>query len=84
MMAYIKNPMAIEIESFRIIDEILEKDHGGYPMADPLGQKILQRVIHTSADFEYIENLYFSEDIIQRLRDGFKEPLTILQIQQWL
>lgn len=77
MMDYIKNPMEIETESFRIIDEILDKDHGGYPMADPLGQKILQRVIHTSADFEYVENLYFSEDIISRLKEGFKEPLTI-------
>lgn len=77
MMDYIKNPMEIETESFRIIDEILDKDHGGYPMADPLGQKILQRVIHTSADFEYVENLYFSEEIISRLKEGFKEPLTI-------
>lgn len=77
MMDYIKNPMEIETESFRMIDEILDQDHGGYPMADPLGQKILQRVIHTSADFEYVENLYFSEEILSRLKEGFKEPLTI-------
>lgn len=77
MTDYIKNPMAIEVESFRIIDEILETEHGGYPMADALGQKILQRVIHTSADFDYVKNLYFSEEILRRLREGFKEPLTI-------
>lgn len=77
MNDYIKDPMKIEVESFRIIDEILDNEHGGYPMSEALGQKILQRVIHTSADFEYVENLYFSEDILHRLEEGFKEPLTI-------
>lgn len=77
MNDYIKDPMQIEIESFRIIDEILDAEHGGYPMTDVLGQKILQRVIHTSADFEYVENLYFSDEILHRLKEGFKEPLTI-------
>lgn len=77
MNDYIKDPMKIETESFRIIDEILDKEHGGYPMTEPLGQKILQRVIHTAADFEYVENLYFSEDILHRLKEGFKERLTI-------
>lgn len=76
-MDYNKNPMGIEIESFRIIDEIVEKEHGGYGERKALEVKILQRVIHTSADFEYLNNLYFSETILHRLGEGLSEVVTL-------
>ena len=76
-MEYIKNPQEIERISFEMIDEIVEKEHGGYPQADRLYQAILRRVIHTSADFDYIENLHFSEGVLNCLSTAFDEPLTI-------
>lgn len=76
-MEYIKNPQEIERLSFEMIDGIVNESHGGYPKTDKLYQAILRRVIHTSADFDYIENLYFSEDVLGRLEKAFDEHLTI-------
>ena len=76
-MDYIKNPMMIETESFKIIDQIVEAEHGGYPVSNRVTQIILQRVIHTSADFDYLRNLYFSPTIIDQLENAFQEPFTI-------
>ena len=52
-------PMEIERESFRIITEEL----GDRPL-DPAEAPILKRVIHTTADFDYADNLYFSPDAV--------------------
>ncbi len=76
-MEYIKDPQEIERLSFEIIDGIVEKAHGGYPSEDKLYQAILRRVIHTSADFDYIENLHFSDGVLESLEKAFDEPLTI-------
>lgn len=76
-MEYIKDPQEIERLSFEMIDGIVKEDHGGYPNGDKLYQAILRRVIHTSADFDYVENLHFSEDVLERLATAFDEPLTI-------
>lgn len=76
-MEYIKDPQAIETLSFQMIDEIVNAEHGGYPSEDKLFQAILRRVIHTSADFDYVKNLHFSKDVLDRLLTAFDEPLTI-------
>lgn len=76
-MEYIKNPQEIERLSFEMIDEIVREEHGGYASNDKLYQAILRRVIHTSADFDYVKNLYFSEDVIEILKTAFDAPLTI-------
>ncbi len=76
-MNYIKDPNEIERLSFEMIDEIVNGDHGGYPSEHKLYQAILRRVIHTSADFDYIKNLYFSADVLAKLEGAFDEPLTI-------
>lgn len=76
-MSYIKDPQAIETVSFQMIDEIVSKDFGGYPSEDKLYQAILRRVIHTSADFDYVKNLHFSETVLERLTSAFDAPLTI-------
>lgn len=76
-MDYIKDPQAIEILSFQMIDDIVNQEHGGYPSDDRLYQAILRRVIHTSADFDYVNNLHFSSGVLQRLLEAFNEPLTI-------
>ena len=52
---YIRDPQAIESESFKIIDAEA-KDHA---FAD--GEwNVVRRVIHTTADFEFIDSMLFS------------------------
>lgn len=64
-------PMDIEIRSFEIISEQLERD--GIQL-DPENELIIKRVIHTTADFDYVKNLVFSEHAaeigIEALKNG--------------
>lgn len=54
-------PMDIEKRSFEIITEIL-----GDTKLDPENELVIKRVIHTSADFDYVQNLVFSEHAVQK------------------
>lgn len=62
-------PMDIEKRSFEIITELL-----GDRKLDPENELVIKRVIHTSADFDYVDNLVFSEYAVRRgieaLRNG--------------
>ena len=62
-------PMDIEKRSFAIITELL-----GDKVLDPENELVIKRVIHTTADFDYAENLRFSEHAVQKgaaaLRSG--------------
>ena len=61
---YKKDPMGIERESFEIIDGIIAESAKIYPSSNPLIQNIYRRVIHTSADFDYLDNLKVEDDFI--------------------
>ena len=54
-------PMDIEMKSFEIITELL-----GDRVLDPENEAVIKRVIHTTADFDYAENLCFSEHAVTR------------------
>ena len=54
-------PMDIEKRSFAIITELL-----GDTKLDPENELVIKRVIHTSADFDYVQNLVFSEHAVQK------------------
>ncbi len=54
-------PIEIEKRSFEIISEELS---GRY--IDEQNAPVLKRVIHTTADFEYADNLCFSEDVVKK------------------
>ncbi|MGN0801419.1 MAG: precorrin-8X methylmutase [Candidatus Faecivicinus sp.] len=62
-------PMEIERRSFEIITEEL-----GDRKIDPENELVVKRVIHTTADFDYYENLAFSQhavpELMKALRDG--------------
>ena len=62
-------PMDIEKRSFEMITEIL-----GDTKLDPENELVIKRVIHTTADFEYVQNLVFSDHAvlkgIEALRSG--------------
>ena len=54
-------PMDIEKRSFEIITELL-----GERKLDPENELVIKRVIHTSADFDYADNLVFSTHAVQK------------------
>ena len=62
-------PADIEKRSFEIITELL-----GDQVLDPVQEPVIKRVIHTTADFSYVESLCFSPQAVERgiqaLKDG--------------
>jgi precorrin-8X/cobalt-precorrin-8 methylmutase len=66
-------PEEIEKRSFEIIVEEL-----GEIELDPLVEPVLKRVIHTTADFEYVKNLTFSEDAIIKAMEALKKGAVIV------
>ena len=61
----ILRPEEIEQESFRIIDSELKES--GILLPEDRGP-VIRRVIHTTADFSYVDTLYFSEGGLERLK----------------
>ena len=66
-------PIDIEKRSFEIITEEL-----GDTKLIPGTELVVKRCIHTSADFDYAENLCFSENVIQKAMDAIKEGACIV------
>lgn len=60
MMETIK-PMDIENRSFEIISQML-----GDTQLDPENELVIKRVIHTTADFDYVDNLVFSPHAVEQ------------------
>lgn len=54
-------PMDIEKRSFAIITELL-----GERKLDPENELVIKRAIHTTADFDYADNLVFSPHAVQK------------------
>lgn len=66
-------PQEIEKKSFEIITQEL----AGHPF-DPWQEPVIKRAIHTSADFDYADNLVFSEDAVRKLRDAIVQGACIV------
>lgn len=66
-------PMEIEKRSFEIITEEL----GDTPLM-PGTEAIVKRCIHTSADFDYARNLYFSEEAVDKALAALKKGACIV------
>ena len=66
-------PDQIETKSFEIISEIL-----GDKVLDPRYEAVIKRCIHTSADFEYADSMYFSDGVIEKLQDAIKNGAYIV------
>lgn len=66
-------PSEIEARSFEIITEEL-----GDVKLDPLQAPIIKRCIHTSADFDYLDNLCFSEGVVTKLHEAIKAGACIV------
>ena len=72
MMEFVK-PMDIEKRSFEIITQLL----GDTPM-EPENAPVIKRVIHTSADFDYAQNLVFSPGAVQIGLEALKSGCDIV------
>ena len=66
-------PMEIEKRSFEIITEEL-----GNKQLLPGTELIVKRCIHTSADFDYADNICFSPDVVERAMKAIKEGACIV------
>ena len=68
-------PMEIEQRSFEIISQ-----EAGDAIPDDERAMIIKRVIHTSADFDYIQNLCFSENAVQIAQKALKNGAWIVTV----
>lgn len=66
-------PMDIEKRSFEIIGSLL-----GEGRIDAENEAVVKRVIHTSADFDYVENLIFSEGAVKKGMAALKNGCDIV------
>lgn len=73
MSIQIIQPMEIEKRSFAIIRETL-----GDRVFPPEQEPIVFRAIHTSADFDYADNLYFSPGAVPALQEALKSGAHIV------
>ena len=70
-------PEEIEKRSFEIIGQEL-----GDVNLDPMEEPIIKRVIHTTADFEYLDNLVFSKNAIVKGIEALKKGAVIVSDTQ--
>lgn len=66
-------PNEIEKRSFEIITEEL-----GDVALNPKQAPIIKRVIHTTADFDYLENLTFSENAVDKFHEALRLGVPIV------
>ena len=68
-------PSEIEKRSFEIITEEL-KEMG--KILCPETELIVKRCIHTSADFEYVDSLVFTEGVVEKAKDAIRRGVPII------
>ena len=69
----ILNPKQIENESMRIISDII----GDY-IGPAENLPIIKRVIHATADFDFLNTLYFSDNAVNKAREALKNGADIV------
>lgn len=66
-------PGEIEKRSFEIITEEL-----GNVTLEPSQEPVIKRVIHTTADFDYLENLRFSPMAVEKMQEAIRQGTCIV------
>lgn len=77
MKVNIVAPHEIEKKSMQTINEIIASEHPNFVM-NPEHKEIYERVIHTSADFEYLYNLAISDGAAEAGREALKNGAVII------
>lgn len=70
-------PEKIEDRSFEIISEELMERFPGRTFR-PEEEPVIKRVIHTTADFDYADNLVFSEGAVKKALEALREGAVIV------
>ncbi|WP_337263778.1 MULTISPECIES: cobalt-precorrin-8 methylmutase [unclassified Serratia (in: enterobacteria)] len=76
-MNYLKQPQHIEQQSFRIIEQIIACERPDYRFADAWQEAVIKRVIHTTADFDWLDILWFSPNVLHVLTEGLRRGCTL-------
>lgn len=76
-MDYLQQPQAIEAKSFQLIAAEIANIRPGFCFASPLHAAVITRVIHTTADFDWLDILWFSDDALQTLSAAIKRGCTL-------
>ena len=76
-MNYLQQPQLIEQHSFEIISEIIAEQRPEYRFHDATQEAMIKRVIHTTADFEWLDILWFSPDVIDQLSRSLQRGCTL-------
>lgn len=77
-MTFIQQPQLIESTSFEIIDGIIAEEFPEYRFHNELEKKIITRAIHTTADFDWLEILKFSPDVLDKLQQAIRSGCTLV------
>ncbi|WCF06683.1 cobalt-precorrin-8 methylmutase [Paenibacillus thiaminolyticus] len=72
-MDYIKNPKRIEEKSFEIIQDIITATRPDYTFRNREEELVMKRAIHTTADFDYLDNLVFTHDALTKIRETIRQ-----------
>ena len=72
----ITEPEAIEQESMRIIQQAIDSS-GGYS-GSPENLPVIKRVIHATADFDFLHTLYFSDGAVSLARNALANYTPII------
>ena len=68
-------PAEIEQESMRIIGQELAQRGVTLPRET---ETVVKRVIHTTADFDYVENLHFTPDAVPKALEAFRSGRAVI------
>ena len=74
-------PADIEKRSFQIISKILKKEYPNVVLKKE-EEPIIKRVIHTTADFEYLDTLCFSHDAVKKGKEALQKGVCIVSDTQ--
>lgn len=66
-------PHNIEKRSF----EIIQEEMGAIHLEEEI-EPIVKRVIHTSADFDYLNNMCFSRNAVKKAKEALKNGAAII------
>ena len=73
IMEFVTDPTEIEVKSFEVLSDIL-----GDRQFDPQNENVIKRVIHTTADFDYADNMVFSEGAVSIAKNAMKNKANIV------
>lgn len=76
-MTYIKQSGNIEAASFQRIQEIIDAEHSDIIFNNSMEEAVLKRVVFAIADFDYLYNVKFSNNVIEKIVHVLKNKGTI-------